>query len=134
VAFATIQKMIESRGKTGILVAHPEATDEPEDLSSIVESCLIMGIVHTVLHGMLLMGLRDAMTSVKQLQRVCAFKAVAGMLLAVLWSPEWSSFVHFDPKMVIAIRVFMVNVYAFGCMFAGTGEKVGRMLEGEKND
>jgi hypothetical protein len=124
---ASVQALIEDHG----LEAYFGSND---DISQIVMTSFMMGVVHLAIHSFLLFRLRCDIMTVKQLKSLCLYKLIVSVMIPLFWISEFDNHLNVDRRITIALRIALALTYASGYWFAGTGGKVSNMLGCEKAD
>lgn len=109
--------------------------DVDSEASQIFMTSFYLGMFYLAMHAFLLNRLRYNVMDVYQLKYLCLYKFLVNLLVPLFWLPEFDSMVvHVDKRMTLGIRLLMATIYWLGYHFAGLGDKVGRILVGEKSD
>ena len=108
--------------------------DMDSDASQIYWTSLYFGLYYLAMHSFLLYRLRYNVMNVPQLKSICYYKFVLNLVVPLFWLPELDAMVHVNKRVTVGTRLFLATVYWLGYHFAGLGDKVGRILVGEKPD
>jgi hypothetical protein len=127
VVFASLQALVEGHVESYFVESSGE-------LSQIVMTSFLLGVVHTAIHAVILFRLRFNLMDVHQLKSLCLYKLVVNLLLPMCWFPEGSPLLIVDKRITIGLRTALTLTYLGGYWFAGTGERVAKILVGAKAD
>jgi hypothetical protein len=128
VVFASLQALVEGHGLESYFV------ESSGELSQIVMTSFLLGVVHTAIHAVILFRLRFNLMNVHQLKSLCLYKLAVNLLLPIFWFPEDSPLLIVDKRITIGLRTALILTYLGGYWFAGTGERVAKILVGAKAD
>jgi len=105
-----------------------------EEITPIVRTSFIIGIMHAINHTILLLSLRKFL-SLDELKTLCGYNAIVNTLLPFFWFPEKSGFIRANVIESIIVRTFLIFFYGCGYFFAGKVQNVGRIIMiGAKQD
>lgn len=120
--------MDEERFETYVTV------DTDSDATQIYMTSFYFGLYYLAMHSFLLYRLRYNVMNVSQLKYICYYKFVLNLIVPLFWLPELDTTVHVNKRVTVGTRLFVTTVYWLGYHFAGLGDRVGRILVGEKAD
>ena len=108
--------------------------DLDSEAAQIYMTSLYLGLYYVAMHSFLLYRLRYNAMTVSQLKYICFYKFILNLVVPLFWLPELDSMVHVDKRVTVGTRLLLATLYWLGYHFAGLGDKVGRILVGEKPD
>lgn len=124
---ASVQALVEDHGLEVYF-------GNKDDISQIVVTSFMMGVVHLAIHSFLLFRLRYDIMTVKQLKSLCLYKLIVNVMIPFFSISEFDNHLSVDRRMTVALRIALALTYASGYWFAGTGDKVSNILACEKAD
>jgi hypothetical protein len=104
------------------------------NISQVVLTSFLLGAYYLAVHAFLLYRLRDSVMTVNQLKYVCLYKLIVNLCVPILWLPEFDVVVHVDKWIALGLRIALAFLYGFAFYFAGTGDRMGRIMAAEKAD
>lgn len=126
---ACLQALMDEKRFQDYVPRHMDA-----DVTQVFMTSLYLGLYYLAMHSFLLHRLRYNVMDVSELKYICFYKLVLNLVVPLFWLPELDTMVHVNERVTVGTRLVLATVYWLGYHFAGLGDKVARILVGEKAD